>query len=73
MSTKNEEKMVTVQGTKKSLKVHLLVAWGLIALAVIMIVNANGDEVAGARGVFLFFCGAVLWLVTKVRIWWHHD
>ena len=83
MSTENEEKMVTVQGTKKALKVHLLVAWFLIALAIILIVNASGVDVVDAGGVFLLFCGAIsliltafgaaLWLIISARAWWYRD
>lgn len=67
----------TIQQTSKRLKVHIIFSslafWiGLIWFLVAINSESQPPSAPSPIPVFLFLIGAIWFLVTKFRIWWHH-
>lgn len=68
--------LTTVQETSKQLKLHIILSallfWGgLLWFFVAASGHQPGQEVSPWPALSLFV-GMVWYLVTKIRIWWHH-
>ena len=67
---------MTVQETSKRLKGHILVSALLFWGGIIWLFSAgsagSGNADMGVVAALSMFGGLVLYIVTKVRIWWHH-
>lgn len=69
--------LYTTQETSKRLKMHQLIAWGMVILGIIFIYNAsNGTEPPSdglmTLGSLSLLIGIIWAAVTRFRIWWHH-
>lgn len=66
--------LITIQATKKGLKLHSLGASALIILSLI-VVAVIGEKPSVLHFIpALLFVGGLGWfIVTQVRIWWHHS
>lgn len=67
--------LTTTQGTSKKLKAHSAISGVLLALGIVVFFNNAGNQ---SEGVFIFKLLLVLipliwFLVTRMRIWWHHS
>lgn len=71
----------TIQETSKKLKIHVIYASVIIVMGVIgtfgylLLMNINGKgEPDGLIfiPITFFFIGAIYYVITKLRIWWHH-
>lgn len=70
ISTKSN--LVTVQKTSKTLKIHSLLSGLCLLLGVVMtMVTLKSDSPSGLAPL-LMFGGGIWFIVTRVRIWWHH-
>lgn len=69
--------LTTTQGTSKKLKMQSLLSsilfWLGVALTIGMAQSGNGNEDDMLVPVLMTMIGLVWYLVTKIRIWWHHD
>lgn len=76
--------LATIQQTSKRLKGHIVISallfWGgivTVPLAVMMIpYDASPDDLSATIGVIIasgaLMFGFGLYVITKIRIWWHH-
>lgn len=64
-----EIKTTTTQLTSKTLKLQQAVSVTLIVVGLLMMIGGHGPQAWGA----VLGVGAAWYLVTRVRIWWHHD
>lgn len=62
--------LATTQLTSKNLKAQTAISVVLISLSVVWAVASEGRS---APPVLLFFLGFVWFIVTRIRIWWHHS
>jgi len=71
-------RLSTVQLTSKKFKIHTLIAIGLFVLGVIWMLVESQRVQAGQQGgetpfAVLFMLSGLIWyVVTRIRIWWHH-
>jgi len=76
-SKKNgSEEIKTLQKTRKSLKLQLLLSkiiliGGIIAL--FYVYGITNDSVKIEIYTYVVIASFILYLVTKIRIWWNHD
>lgn len=71
-------KLTTTQGTSKKLKLQTLLSglifWlGVIWAVTIYTVAEPENYSDGTPGVVIAIVAFIWYLVTRVRIWWHHD
>ncbi|MCP4649641.1 MAG: hypothetical protein GY853_06120 [PVC group bacterium] len=83
-STPTTEKEQTIQQTSKKLKMRMLIAVLLMIGgcagsmgSVSLMGNSNGELNMGIAYFsticsIAFVTGAVLWIVVKFKVWWHH-
>ena len=64
---------VTIQKTAKKWKVLSLVGRLMIIAAVVIAVNANGNNEMVAGAFLLGFIGVVVAIVARVGKWWQND
>jgi len=68
--------LTTIQETSKRFKIHIIGAWIVFIVGWIMVFRSVKDIQAGAEPTALpglmVFAGFAWWVVTKIRIWWHH-
>jgi hypothetical protein len=66
---------ITIEQTAKPLKKKILISILLIlgGLILVMTGGATSSGTLGIIGFFMFIGGIGLYIVTKARIWWHHD
>jgi hypothetical protein len=71
----------TIQETSKRLKLHILISavlfWGGLLWMFLAIQGARADEQGFSTltpmiTTLMMLTGFVWYIVTKVRIWWHH-
>ena len=67
--------LTTTQGTSKRLKLHSLLALALLVFGagLVWASISAGAETPSPTGGVMAFVGLVWMIVTRVRIWWHHD
>ena len=71
--------IVTIQKTSKKYKFRLVIAWLMMIVSVIWYMgaksNANltGEPANLTKPGLLFGGGILLWLLTKIAIWWNHE
>jgi len=68
--------LTTVQETSKRLKVHILISslcfWGGLIWVVVAVQDAQAGATPNPIPSLLTIAGLFWYIVTKVRIWWHH-
>jgi sterol desaturase/sphingolipid hydroxylase (fatty acid hydroxylase superfamily) len=66
----------TIELTGKRLKIWMVAAVLLFFIGLIMMISAasagDGASSVGTFGAGMLFAGIVLFIVTKVRVWWYH-
>jgi len=76
------DRLTTVQQTSKALKIDILWAYGLMALGLLMAVltplwlGIHGQTWSGSDliyGAAVLLLGVGWMIVTRIRIWWHHQ
>jgi len=63
----------TVQLTSKSLKMQIILSLIVFFIGVLLFLNSffSYGEGSGIYG-FILFVGIIWFIITKMRIWWHH-
>ena len=64
--------LTTVQQTSKKLKAELLLAIGLASFGFLLLWLEGSSSQYGAIGGGLAAVGLLWFLITRIRIWWHH-
>lgn len=67
--------LTTTQGTSKRLKAQSLLAIALIVVGLPIFMAAeseNPDSGPRMAGSLMFTVGFIWFVVTRIRIWWHH-
>jgi len=70
--------LTTTQATSKQLKVHTLISVLAIIVGLVwFLVAINGEDATKTDGrsvvpAILLFFGLLGYVVTRVRVWWHH-
>ena len=65
--------ITTVQETSKRLKLHTLISVVMICVGVVWAMAVAQDpNGSGTLAALLIVAGLVWYLVSRVRIWWHH-
>ena len=67
--------IITTQDTAKRFKLQQLLSVGAIILGLILVFSSGDnpeESSAPAFGVLFILGGFVWYVVTRVRIWWHH-
>ena len=75
-STRNDGAKTTTQRTAKRLKAHYAVAAVMVLVGAGLLVGGlseQRDPQPPAAGFILVTVGMLWLLVTKLRIWWHHE
>jgi uncharacterized membrane protein YvbJ len=71
------QELRTIQQTSKKFKAHSLISITITIIGFLMVVRAvTAEEMTSGFGAFsgLLFLGGALWyVVTNIRIWWHHS
>ena len=62
----------TVELISKRLKAHQVVAVLLMVTGGVWMYSSAELGEPSATGALFLFVGMLWWLVTRVRIWWHH-
>jgi uncharacterized membrane protein YvbJ len=62
----------TIQQTSKRLKVHIVLSSVAFWIAAILLLASFASEAPSPFAIFLVLVCMVWYLVTKIRIWWHH-
>lgn len=69
--------IMTVQETSKRLRLHTLGAIAAILFGMVwLIIQANSGQEGGATSPvhgLLIFAGLAWYIISRVRIWWHHS
>lgn len=61
----------TVEQTSKQLKLNQAIAVVAMIVGGIVVASADGD--GKNVGVLLFVIGLAWYVITRIRVWWHHD
>lgn len=72
--------VVTTELTAKKFKRQALIALALIVVGVVMGLNGSSSVDSGGAGFstiaaigwLMVLAGLVIWLVARIRSWWHH-
>jgi hypothetical protein len=68
--------LTTIQETSKKFKIHTIISVLAIIIGVVWLVGVPNAAEQGGESSFiaplLIFAGLVWFIVTKIRIWWHH-
>lgn len=76
------DRLTTVQQTSKALKIDILWGYGLMFAGILMSIlttvwlDVNGEAWSlGAMlyGIVVVLIGACWMIITRIRIWWHHQ
>lgn len=62
-------KLTTTQSTSKQLKLESLIASAVLIAGVLITIASSGPSPFGALVIFI---GLIWFIVTRIRIWWHH-
>ncbi|WP_375265715.1 hypothetical protein [Planktotalea sp.] len=63
----------TVQLTSKKLKFHTLISIALMIIgAVWFFSTSKPEEIGTPYGFFMFVAGGIFFIITRIRVWWHH-
>lgn len=65
--------LTTTQGTSKKLKLQSLIAGIVFAISFIVMFSATREGESATVPVIIAFGSLVWFLVTRIRIWWHHS
>lgn len=77
-SKAENSKIVTIQETSKRLKLHTLGAIFILLIGVVLLVfqvqanQATDNPEVSPLPFLVIACGLGWFLVTRLRIWWHH-
>lgn len=64
--------LTTTQSTSKRLKMHSLLSGLSFIIGMLMAMGSPPGSNGAAMGVFICLVGLVWFMVTRIRIWWHH-
>jgi len=72
--TPSTKSVQTIELTSKKYKKKYLYSSLLIVIGLMMTIGGfgRGSTAAGVIGSFLMLIGIILFIVTKVQVWWHH-
>ncbi len=66
--------LATIQRTSKPLKLQGCLSMLLLCFGIAVFVTASSSAPAvGSMGIFLAIIGAIWVVITRIRIWWHHE
>jgi hypothetical protein len=74
----DEERVTTIQLTSKKLKSQGCLSYAIIGFGFLLVMvsgkaRESGDESLSRIGVYIIIAGIIWLIVTRIRIWWHHD
>jgi len=62
----------TIQQTSKRLKLHIVLASVVFWIGTVWLFMAPPSSIPMLVAVFTTIAGGVWYLVTRLRVWWHH-
>lgn len=64
--------LVTIQETSKKLKLQTLISVAVVIVGVVWAMGQSESSEPSGIPAILIFSGLVWFIVTRIRIWWHH-